>query len=209
MSFLDNLKESAKNTGEKLADRIKESNAYANFVDRYQNASPAGQKLTNLAIFFVVMLVVLLIPFSNLFTSFSSISTFEDQRNLIRDLFKTYRESNSTQNIMPPPPAPSLMSSIQGILQRADLVPEQNLGVNVGPAEGRLIPANLVDNVTIVKLAKLNLKQIVDIGASLVGLSESVKMKDISLVANSSDTRYYDVTYKLYTLKVPEPISLI
>ncbi len=145
-------------------------------------------------------------PFSNLFSSYSSITTFEEQRGLIRDLFKTYRESNSTQNIVPPPPTQSLMASIESILQRAELAPEQNLGVTIGASEGRLIPTNLVDNVTIVKLAKLNLKQIVDIGASLVGLSESVKMKDISVLANAADTRYYDVTYKLYSLKVPEAI---
>ena len=56
-----------------------------------------------------------------------------------------------------------------------------------------------------VKLAKLNLKQIVDIGSSLVALSESVKMKDLAIIANATDTRYYDVTYQLYSLNIPTP----
>ena len=84
-------------------------------------------------------------------------------------------------------------------------MPEQNLGATPASFEGRLIPNNLVSNVLSIKLAKLNLKQIVDIGGSLIGLSESVKMKDMSIVANATDTRYYDVTFKLYSLKVPEP----
>lgn len=206
MSLLDNSKEQLKNAAEKIFERVKESQLYANIVDRYQNASPLGQKLATLGAFVFVIGISFAIPFSNLFNSYSSISTFEDQRLLIRELFKTHRESTSSQNILPPPPSQILMSSIQNILQRAALLPEQNLGVNIGSAEGRLIPKNLVDNVTVVNLAKLNLKQIVDIGASLVGISESVKMKDILIIANKVDTRYYDVTYKLYSLKVPEQI---
>jgi hypothetical protein len=96
------------------------------------------------------------------------------------------------------------MSMVAAVIQRAELLPEQNIGISEGPVEGRMIPGNLVSNVMQVRLAKLNLKQIVDIGGSLVGISDSVKMKDIAIVANATDTRYYDVTYKLYSLKVPE-----
>jgi hypothetical protein len=154
----------------------------------------------------LLLLVLLFIPLSNLSSSSDSITAFETQRDLIRDLFRTYRESSSSQNLPVPPPPDSLNSMISSIIQRAELLPEQNLGISEGPAEGRLIPGSLVTNVLYVKLAKLNLKQITDIGASLVGLSESVKMKDISIVANSTDTRYFDVTYKLYSLKVPEAV---
>ena len=51
----------------------------------------------------------------------------------------------------------------------------------------------------------MNLKQIVDIGTSIAAISDSIKLKDIDIKSNVNDSRYYDVNYKVYTLKVPEP----
>jgi hypothetical protein len=104
-----------------------------------------------------------------------------------------------------PPNAGMLRTAIESVLTRAELLPEQKQGVVPGTAEGRLIPQNLISEVLFVNLAKLNLKQIVDIGAGITAISGSVKMKDISIRANAQDTRYFDVTYKLYSLNVPEP----
>lgn len=205
MSLLDSLKESGKNIAEKTVERVRESNSYAQAMDRYENLTPTGQKLTKLVGVVVILMTLLFIPFSNLSTSMTTITMFEESRDLIRELFRTYRDTSSTQNIAVPPDSGSLASMVNSIIQRAELLPEQNLGVSEGPAEGRLIPNNLISNVLYVKLSKLNLKQIVDIGGSLVGISESVKMKDMAITANVTDTRYYDVTYKLYSLKVPEP----
>lgn len=204
MSALDSLKDKGQGAAQKIIERVRESSTYAQMMDRYENLTPAGQKLAKFVSALLVLLVLLFIPLSNLSTSYTNISMFEEERNLIRELFRTYRESSSSQNLPVPPLSDSLMSMVTGAIQRAELLPEQNIGISEGPVEGRLIPSNLVSNVIQVKLAKLNLKQIVDIGGSLVGISESVKMKDIAIVANATDTRYYDVTYKLYSLKVPE-----
>jgi hypothetical protein len=153
----------------------------------------------------LVLFMLLFFPLSNLSDSQTTLSLFEEKRSLIRDLFKTYRESSATPNIATPPNYELLRSNVESIISRADLTPEQNLGSIEITAEGNLIPQNLVTHALQVKLAKLNLKQIVDIGSGLVGISESVKMKDMQITANSQDTRYFDVSYKLYSLKVPEP----
>jgi hypothetical protein len=204
MSALDSLKDRGKGAAQKIIERVRESSAYAQMMDRYENLTPAGQKIAKLATSVLILLIVLFIPLSNLSTSYTNISMFEEERDLIRELFRTYRETSSNQNLPVPPPSDSLMSMVAAVIQRAELLPEQNIGISEGPVEGRMIPGNLVSNVMQVRLAKLNLKQIVDIGGSLVGISDSVKMKDIAIVANATDTRYYDVTYKLYSLKVPE-----
>ncbi|MCC2678117.1 MAG: hypothetical protein K0R29_693 [Pseudobdellovibrio sp.] len=204
MSALDSLKDRGKGAAQKIIERVRESSVYAQMMDRYENLTPAGQKIAKLATSVLILLIVLFIPLSNLSTSYTNISMFEEERDLIRELFRTYRETSSNQNLPVPPPSDSLMSMVAAVIQRAELLPEQNIGISEGPVEGRMIPGNLVSNVMQVRLAKLNLKQIVDIGGSLVGISDSVKMKDIAIVANATDTRYYDVTYKLYSLKVPE-----
>lgn len=208
MSFLDNLKEQNKAFFTKTSEQIKESEAYIQLQDRYQGLSPSGQKAVRYGAVALLVLFVAFIPYSKLSSSSDNITSFETKRNLIRDLFKTYRESSSTQSIPLPPTTDSLRFSIETVLQRAELMPEQKLGIENIAAEGRLIPQNLVANVFAVKLTKLNIKQIVDIGTSIAAISDSIKLKDIDIKSNVNDTRYYDVNYKVYTLKVPEPTPI-
>ncbi len=205
MSFADNLKDSAQSAFNKTSERVRESDAYIQMQDRYQNLSPSGQKLARAGGVLLILFIFLFIPLSYLSSSSQSITLFESKRALIRDLFRTYRESTSTQNVAVPPPSDSLRATIQSIIQRAELTPEQNIGLAESSVEGRLIPQNLISSVLDIKLAKLNLKQIVDIGGAIAGISDSVKMKDVTIIANAQDNRYYDVTYKLYSLRVPEP----
>jgi hypothetical protein len=205
MSQLDNLKEQFKALGTKISQQIQESPTYTQAQDRFENLSPSGQKLALIGGVLLVLFMLLFFPFSNLSDSQTTLSQFEEKRSLIRDLFKTYRESSAALSIATPPNYELLRSNVESIIARADLTPEQNLGSIEITAEGNLIPQNLVTHALQVKLAKLNLKQIVDIGSGLVGISESVKMKDMQIIANSQDTRYFDVSYKLYSLKVPEP----
>jgi hypothetical protein len=202
MSLNDNVKNSAS----QAFDRFRESSLYAKGQDRFENLSPAGQKLALIGLAASLIFLLLYVPFSNFTASHIELSQFEEKRSLIRELFKTYRDSSSNQNVAVPPNPGMLRTSIESVLTRAELLPEQKMGVIPGAAEGRLIPQNLVGEVVFVNLAKLNLKQIVDIGAGIAAISSSVKMKDISIRANAQDTRYFDVTYKLYTLNVPEPV---
>ena len=205
MSFVDNIKEQLSNSFGRITEQIRESETYAQLQDRYQSMSPGGQKAVRLGSVVIVLGLIAFLPYSKFSTSSDNISVFEEKRNLIRDLFRVYRESSSTQNVAVPPPQDSLRFNVDSILQRAELLPEQRIEVSEISPEGRLISPNVTAGVLSVKLAKLNLKQIVDIGASLAGISDSVKLKDMEIRANIQDTRYYDVNYKLYTLKVPQP----
>ena len=205
MSLIDSLNSQFKSLGTRFGQQIQESQTYQQAQDRYQNMSPTMQKVSVALAVLLVASLILLYPLSKLTDSRSSLTMFEEKRGLIRDLFRTYRESASAPNIAIPPTADGLQSAVDSILSRAELLPEQRSGIFPGAAEGRLIPQNLVSNVLQVKLAKLNLRQVVDIGSAIAGISESVKMKDLLVTANRQDTRYFDVTYILYSLKVPEP----
>lgn len=205
MSQLDNLKEQFKALGAKISQQVQESPSYAQAQDRYENLSPSGQKVVMAGGVLLILFLLLFIPLSNLSDSQTTLGLFEEKRGLIRDLFKTYRESSATPSVIRPPDYEILRTNVESIIARAELMPDQNLGTIEITAEGKLIPQNLVTHALQVKLAKLNLKQIVDIGTGLVGISESVKMKDMQITAHRQDTRYFDVTYKLYSLKVPEP----
>lgn len=205
MSRLEEIAESFKSKGTEVFEKIKETESYQQFSDRYQSLSPGGQKIVKAASVLVVLFVFLFFPMSQISTSSDFVVSFEEKRDLIRDLFKTYRESNQSSRLLPPPSSSSLISSINGTLQGEQLLPEQIISVAVGAAEGRLIPQNLMTDVVDVKLAKLNLRQIVDIGSRLSGLSQSVKLKDLLISANAELSGYFNVTYKLYALNVPTP----
>ncbi len=205
MSQLEDLKDRIKAATTRIGEQIQESEAYAKMQDRYQSLSAGGQRLVWILSSVVVALMILFYPLSQITTSQDLITSFEEKRLLIRDLFKTYRDSSGQSSVQVPPPQDTLRNAVETILTVANLIPEQRVGIIQGTPEGRLIPASLVSHVLEVKLAKLNLKQIVDIGTSITGISDSVKMKDLVIAAHAQDTRYYDVTYKLYSLNVPEP----
>lgn len=205
MSQFDNVKEQLKANFSKIGQQIQESPTYAQAQDRYESLSPSAQKLALMLGGLFLIFMLLFVPMMSLSDSQNMISTFEEKRNLIRELFRTYREASAAPSIPIPPPLQALQASVNSVITRAELTPEQVIGVNQSAPEGKLIPNNLIAGVLEVRLAKLNLKQIVDIGASLVGISESVKMKDLLISANSQDTRYFDVSYKLYSLNVPTP----
>lgn len=205
MSRLDEIKDQLKALGQRIGASIQESEGYQKLQDRYQSLNPNSQKLVWIGGAVAVVAIVLFYPLSQISTSQESMTSFEEKRALIRDLFKTYRESSGRSNIPVPPGISELRANIDNIISGAHLLPEQMVGTVEAAPEGRLIPQNLVNNVIEVKLAKLNIKQVVDIGTSIAGISNSVKMKDLLISAHAADTRYYDVTYKLYALKVPEP----
>lgn len=206
MSRLDELKDQLKTSLQSTWERIQESEAYNQLNDKYQNLSPSGQKVAQAVTALLIAGIVFYSPISQLQLSSELLGQFEEKRTLIRDLFKTYRESSGSLQMAPAPQASELISTIQGTLQNAKLVPEQIVSVNTSQAEGRLIPANLQDAVIEVKLAKLNLRQVVDIGAQLANISQAVKVKDMFMQANAEMAGYFDVAYKLYALKVPEPL---
>ncbi|MBC7464972.1 MAG: hypothetical protein H7256_03180 [Bdellovibrio sp.] len=205
MSRLDELKDQLKATGQRIGTAIQETEGYQKLQDHYQSLNPSSQKMAWVGGIVLAAGLVLFYPLSQISNSQALMVSFEEKRNLIRDLFKTYRESSAQASIPVPPAVEILKSSIDTIINGANLLPEQRVGTIESTVEGRLIPQSLVSHVLEVKLAKLNLKQIVDIGTSITGISPSVKMKDLVITAHSTDTRYFDVTYKLYSLNVPEP----
>jgi hypothetical protein len=206
---MSQLQDSIENIKSRLTDyyeRFKETELYQKLSDRYETLSPAGQKIVKIVSGLFLLLILLFVPLSQISTSKDFVQSFENHRILIRDLFKTYRESNQASRFAQAPNSDMLIGSINSTLQREQLLPEQIISVAAGAAEGRLIPPNLMTNVVDVKLIKLNLRQIVDIGSRLSAISQSVKLKDLLMTANTELAGYFDVTYKLYTLNIPAPI---
>ena len=200
---LDDLKDKLATDARATWDRIQESAAFNQMRDRYENMTPSMQKLTLYGGIGVVALIILSIPYSYYSASAASVEDFEGKRMTIRELLKVSRESSEVPNIPPAPSMDILRSNVEMALKNANLLPEQMKGTEMGANNSALIPANLLEGILSVRLAKLNLRQIVDLGYKFQSINPSVKMKDMVVTANREDNRYFDVVYKLAALAVP------
>jgi len=185
-------------------DQFTESPTYNQLMDRYENMTPAMQRLTVVGLSLVGVFLVLAIPLSDLSGSGDAVTEFEDKRNLIRDLLKASREVSEVPDLPKAPLNDALQEQINSKIKMENIYPEQIKGVEVLNVKSSLMPSTLVQGGMMVHLAKLNLRQIVDVGYQLANLSPSVKMKDISISPNQEDSKYMDVIYKLVALAVPD-----
>lgn len=202
MNFED-LLEQLKSNLKQAWEKFQESSFYHQLNNTYENMNPRQQKLSILGGALFIVFMLLWFPVDSLFVSQASIGEYGDQRELIRSLFKVQREASEMPSLATPPPPEALKSQIESRLQELRLIPKQIISVDTIPVSSQLIPAQFMDGGVSVTLNQLNIRQVVEIGSYLQGLSPSVKMVDLMMTAHTGDERYYDVTYKLVALKIP------
>ncbi|HWU43029.1 MAG TPA: hypothetical protein VN132_06305 [Bdellovibrio sp.] len=200
---LDDLKDQLTSEGRAVWERIQDSAAFNQLRDRYENMSPSMQKMSVIGAALIIVLLILSVPYSNFTQSNEFVTDFEDKRTTIRQLLKVSRESADIPNIPQAPAMEMIRSTIENHVKMANLLPEQVKGTNVNTVESKLIPVNLVQGALDVSLAKLNLRQVMDMGYRFQTINPSVKLKDMIVTANLQDNRYFDVIYKLVALAVP------
>lgn len=203
MNF-DDLKEQFLSTLKSRWEQFQDSSLYNQAKDRFENLSPSMQKLTLIGAVVLIAYLFLSIPLGYISTSNERVTEFETNRQLIRDLLKVSRETQDVPNIPPAPPMEVIQSRVAQEIQNARLLPEQVKGTEVASENSELIPQNLSQGNLRINLAKLNLRQVLDLGYQFQNINPSVKMKDVDLRANAEDARYFDVTYKLAVLAVPD-----
>ncbi len=208
MASFEDFKEQIQNTVKNQWDQFQESSLYIQVKERYENLSPIQQKITLWGCSALAILLVLSAPVSYYSESVTYVSEFEEKRQLVRDLLKTSREAQESPDLSIPPTMEQLKSQVDMQIQAARLIPEQIISTQIIPASSRLIPNNLSEGALNISLAKLNLKQLIDLGYQLQSLNPSVKMLDLRIEANSRDPRYFDVTYKMTALAVPNKMEI-
>lgn len=201
---LEDLKDKLASDARLTWERIQESAAYNQLRDRYENMTPVMQKITVVGGVILIAGLILSFPYSYYQQSQEYIGEFEGKRMTIRELLKVSRESSEVPNIPQAPPIDSVRSRIESSISDAHLLPEQVKGTDTGAsADSSVIPKNLTDGSVQVTLAKLNLRQILDLGYQFQSISSSVKLKDLIITANRDDSRYFDAVFKLVALAVP------
>ncbi|WP_415064008.1 hypothetical protein [Bdellovibrio sp.] len=201
---LEDLKDRLVSDARQTWERVQDSAAYNQLRDRYENMTPAMQKLTSVGAIAFVAFAILSVPYSYYSQSQDYVGEFESKRMTIRELLKVSRESSDVPQIPQAPSMDIIRSNIENQIKSANLLPEQIKGTEVLDNNSQLVPKNLTEGVLQVSLAKLNVRQAMDLGYQLQNINPSVKLKDLVITANREDSRYFDVVYKLVALAVPE-----
>lgn len=190
-----------------IFEKIKESEIYQKGDEKYNSLSPRGQKIARYITSALIIFLLLFYPLSRFSVSKEFIAEYEGKRDLIRSMFKTYRQSSGQASMMPAPESSQLIDQIRSQLTSAQLLPEQIKGISSIEPEGRMIPKNLVHHAVSVELNQLNLRQAVEIGTQIANISTSIKLKDLKMNASVGKAGYFDVTYKVYAFNVPQAIQ--
>ncbi len=207
MSALEDFKERLSSDLKSLAERVQESSLFVQLKDKYENLTPIQQKISVVFVSLFVLYIFFSIPLSYYSTSSDYVTEFEEKRDRIRELLKVTRDAKETPNIPVPPDMSTLRAQIQGLLESDRLIPTQIKGIENAVTTSRLIPNNLSQGTVNVSLAELNLRQLVEIAHQLQSISQSVKMTDLEITANSKNSHYFDVIYKLVVLAIPQQVE--
>jgi hypothetical protein len=204
---LDDIKDQLKERLHSAWARLQENGTFIQLTDKFQNLPPRGQKAAIAGGVFLVLMLLFSIPFVYYSSSQTAVAEFEEKKQLIRDLFRVSRASVILQNAPRVAGSMELMSGAQNQLNIAQLQPEQIRGVtdyDNAPKSGGTIPKNVLQKGVQVSLAKLNLRQIVDIGHGLQTMHPSAKMVGLEVTANQDNPHFFDVVYRIVAFNIPE-----
>lgn len=203
MNF-DDIKDRLKNDLQLTWQRFQDSSLFNKIKDIYDNLSPLNQKISILITSLIFSFLILSIPYDKYSTSSESVTEFEGTRDLIRELHSVQQELAESPQINPAPSDDEIKNQIESTFKKNQLIPEQNATIEIQPISSSLIKAQNIQSGFVVQIKKLNLRQVLDIGHQIQSFTQALKLKDLTLEANASDTRYFDVVFKLITIKVPE-----
>lgn len=202
---LADLQEQIKDQLKATWDKIQESSAYQQALEKYEDLPSSQQRLIRIGGGILFVLFLLSPPISWLLSSQVAIEEFERKRELTRELLKVIRDSSNVPQIPQAPDLFSLQNRLQQDLLRDRLMPEQIYAIQADVSSGDLIPKNLALGALSIDLRNLNLRQVIDVGHRIVSVSPTVKMTDMEITASPGKEGYFNFKSRVVALKAPEP----
>ncbi len=203
---LEDFRDQVKEKLGELWGAIQESPAYNNAQEKFEALSPGSQKGIILGSIVLVFVILISVPIGYFSSASSSVSEYENTRQLIRALWRASRLANESSALPTSLSADELKARLQNDLASFNLLPEQVGGVSdleVDKMGAPLAPKSINQSGVGLSLKKLNLKQVVDIGFQLQQINPSVKLAGLEVLASSPDPHYFDALYKLIIYSLP------
>ncbi|CAN5695453.1 hypothetical protein BH10BDE1_BH10BDE1_01640 [soil metagenome] len=207
--ILDDIRDKGLEALHAFKSRLDESDSYIQLKERYESFSPLVQKMIAGAVALVVALLFLQIPLAYYGTGSENIALFEENRDLVLDLYKVKRKSLSTPQLPSPLEKSDLEGQARQAVTAARVQPEQIKAIsfidNAGATAGGLIPKTVTQAGVEIRLGNLNLTQIVDIGHALTNLNGSTKIIGLEVRPGSAAGNYFDANFKVVSFNIDSP----
>jgi hypothetical protein len=206
---MENIKEQLLDRLRSIWGQIRESTAYIQLREKYEELSPPVQKAVIWSAIGFIVLIVFSMPLLNLQSASQSVSAFEESKETLRNLLAVQREIAQAPDVPVAPAMEQIQSRVQSILTEIGLATEQI--VQLAPADTKsdpptaLIPASVSQRGVTATLLKLNLKQIIDISYQLQNIAPNVFVTSMDMTANKQDNHYYDVVFRVVGFAIDLP----
>lgn len=204
--ILDDIRDKSLELLQSIKGQLDESDSYIQLKERYDSLSPFFQKLILSAVGLIFGFFLLQFPLSYYNAGSDNIALFEENRDLVLDLYNVKRRSQATPAISPPLEASALEGRARSAIASARVQPDQIKGIsffnNAGPTSSSFIPKAVTQSGVEVRLANLNLTQIVDIGHSLSNLGSMTKITGLEVRPGLALGNYFDATFKIVSFNV-------
>lgn len=205
MAFED-VKEKTLEGLQSAKGKLDELEAYQKLREQFDSLGPIPQKIVLATIGLGVAFIFFLIPKSFYDAGSENLALFEENRDLVLDLYRVKRKALAAPQTPPPLDSSTLESYARSAVTNARVQPEQIRaisaldGSSVKPSDA--IPKALRKNLVEVRLANLNLTQVVDIGHALANI-QSAKVLAFDLRPGTAEGNYFDVLFKIVSFDTP------
>lgn len=186
--------------------KLDEFEPYQKVREAYDSMPTLVQKLVLGTIGFLIAFVFFLIPYSFYSSGSENLALFEENRDLVLDLYRVKRKIVSSPQAPPPMDPSSLESYARSAVTGARVQPEQIKAISFVDGStskpSTAIPKSVRQNLVEIRLANLNLTQIVDIGHALSNI-QSTKVMSFDLRPGTAEGNYFDVIFKIVSFDIP------
>lgn len=186
--------------------KLDEFEPYQKVREAYDSMPTLVQKLVLGTIGFLIAFVFFLIPYSFYSSGSENLALFEENRDLVLDLYRVKRKIVSSPQTPPPMDPSSLESYARSAVTGARVQPEQIKAISFVDGStskpSTAIPKSVRQNLVEIRLANLNLTQIVDIGHALSNI-QSTKVMSFDLRPGTAEGNYFDVIFKIVSFDIP------
>ncbi len=204
--IIDDLKDRVLEALQVVKASIEETDAYIQLKERYDSLNPSMQKLLLASVGSLFAYIIIQIPMSYYTSGSDNIALFDENRDLVLDLYRAKRRSALAPSAPVALSASELESRSRSALVAARIPPEQIKSIapfdNRSPQASSFIPKDIEQKGVEVHVANLNVNQIIDVGHSLLAISDSARMISLEVKPGAQAGSYFDTTYKIVSFAI-------
>ncbi|MCB0355577.1 MAG: hypothetical protein KDD40_01130 [Bdellovibrionales bacterium] len=202
---LDDLKDQLLDNWERLKNRIAEDPSFNSLKERYETLPAIGQKGLLVGVSLLLLLILIYIPYGYFETAREYENKYNTYKNTIRELLKIGKSDVSNIEATQRGDLEGLKERITTSINSFNLTSEQIQPITLIPkAENSLARPPIEEETFAVRLNKLNLDQLLQIGADLHRQFNNLKMTGMIVTADKEKAGYFNIEFRLSKFYLPE-----